>query len=588
MSRQSLAPAKARNQLADSFAGLNINGLDRRATMGLRSSITGRQSIYGRQSLSMNTPQIAKDPRPIKDKKWQANAINRLITFLVNSGYPHPVSPKTLTPPTSKDFQTIFKFLYAQLDPYFEFQKKFEEEVPVILKGLRYPFADQISKSNLFTVGSLHAWPTLLAMLIWMMELILCVDHLDEDSSDLNENEQAEKMFFEYLTKAYSLWLSGANDLDIIDRTLLENFERKDEKNKKDIEKLNKEYEILEKEWNTLRKSESPLTLLEREEGLLLSDKEKFQNYIAHIEAKKQKLYESVLFLQQEFEASEETVKNLTSERAHLNATVDAQELSPTDVDRMNAERDQLSKNLQKLSVQLDDINKAVWNKEIAVQKKMDSLERSCEKFNSLLYKLDLLGRSNPKFSALSQELKIDVQQSKVDAMVSINLRKQVKPSLFVLIESYKNAFFKITDECIALSEKLDSFNWNVIKKREEIQSIESKIHLLSDRYNQEKEQIGNGLMNTTKEMENMEREIQQLKKEAHQVMYSSQQKLQVASKKYQETFKTLNAQREQLMAQVIKSLTVSFSFEQHVSHSLNEFEKQCQEELDNLTAIEL
>lgn len=67
----------------------------------------------------------------------------------------------------------IFKFLYSILDPHFVFLKKFEEEVPVLIKGLRYPFADQINKSNLFTVGSLHAWPTLLAMLIWMMELIV-------------------------------------------------------------------------------------------------------------------------------------------------------------------------------------------------------------------------------------------------------------------------------------------------------------------------------------------------------------------------------------------------------------------------------
>ena len=77
------------------------------------------------------------------------------------------------------------------LDPYYEFTKKFEEEVPVLIKSLRYcprapnfsssdsplpsryPFADQINKSNLFTVGSLHAWPTLLAMLLWIVDLIL-------------------------------------------------------------------------------------------------------------------------------------------------------------------------------------------------------------------------------------------------------------------------------------------------------------------------------------------------------------------------------------------------------------------------------
>jgi kinetochore protein NDC80 len=169
-----------------------------------------------------------KDPRPIKDKKWQQQAIQQLIYHLVQSGFPAQISPKTLTTPSSKDFQLIFKFLYAQLDPHFTFTKKFEEEVPVLIKALRYPFADQINKSNLFTVGSLHAWPTLLAMLQWMVELILAVDQLDdtiEDDRVLNEEEQADKMFYEYLTKAYDLWLKGAEDAEeIIEKALLENF----------------------------------------------------------------------------------------------------------------------------------------------------------------------------------------------------------------------------------------------------------------------------------------------------------------------------------------------------------------------------
>lgn len=73
----------------------------------------------------------------------------------------------------------------------------------------------------------MHAWPTLLAMLLWLVELILYVDQLDsavEDTSQLSEAEQAERMFFEYLTKAYTLWLNAEEDSETIDNSLLENF----------------------------------------------------------------------------------------------------------------------------------------------------------------------------------------------------------------------------------------------------------------------------------------------------------------------------------------------------------------------------
>jgi SMC interacting uncharacterized protein involved in chromosome segregation len=39
----------------------------------------------------------------------------------------------------------IFKFLYAQIDPYFAWNKKFEDEIPQLLKGIRYLGLTEIS-----------------------------------------------------------------------------------------------------------------------------------------------------------------------------------------------------------------------------------------------------------------------------------------------------------------------------------------------------------------------------------------------------------------------------------------------------------
>ncbi len=130
----------------------------------------------------------------------------------------------------------------------------------------------------------------------------------------------------------------------------------------------------------------------------------------------------------------EEQVKKLTREREELQATVDSQEISPADVDRMNAERDQLAKTLNLMRTQLDDINKAVWNDEIALQKKMDALERSAEKFNAMLYKLDLLSSSDSRYSCLSKELELYVQHSRPENMVSVDLKHQVKVWVSVIL----------------------------------------------------------------------------------------------------------------------------------------------------------
>ncbi|KAJ1549665.1 kinetochore-associated Ndc80 complex subunit ndc80, partial [Nowakowskiella sp. JEL0078] len=157
-----------------SMAGLSTPAYSQR-TIVPNSALSAqrRSSAFSTRPSISNSNGPTKETRPIRDKQWQANSIRTLISFLVQTGYNQAVSQKTLQSPSAKDFQNIFKFIYAQLDPHFAYTKKFEEEVPIIMKGLRYPFADQISKSHLYSVGTMHAWPSLLALLTWMVELIL-------------------------------------------------------------------------------------------------------------------------------------------------------------------------------------------------------------------------------------------------------------------------------------------------------------------------------------------------------------------------------------------------------------------------------
>ncbi|KAI8900481.1 HEC/Ndc80p family-domain-containing protein [Globomyces pollinis-pini] len=585
MERYSMLPTNTHRTSKVSDAMNNLRLDNRRSTINTRTS-SGRTSLYGRQSISMGNNSIMKDPRPIKEKRWQTAAIQKLVSFLINSGYPHPVAPKTLASPSSKDFQQIFKFLYSHLDPYFEFLKKFEEEVPVILKSLRYPFADQITKANLFTVGSLHAWPTLLAMLIWMVELILCVEQLGDDGDideSLTDPEKAEKQFFDYLSKSYAVWLAGASDFEEIDTVLTEQFAEKDEKIKKSLKKVSNDYSILFAEYEKLTQNESPLTQFERQHSILESDRDKYKTYIEHIEVKRQKLQESLLSLTQESTNSEEMVKKLTEERIALTSQVENQELSPSDVDRMIAERDQLKKTLELTGSQLDSSNKAVWNKEIAVQKQMDILERRVQRYNTLLYELDLLENDNPKYQHLSKELEIFMHQTKPESMVSVNLRKEAKPAIHSLIEDFKTSSFKLSDEKLGLQEQIDNLNWKIVKKEEEVGTTESQIQILNQRYCQDKEQIGQVLQSSASEIAKLERQCHDMKMEAKQIQNASQTRLTKIQKEYEEQVRKSTQEREALMCEVVGALSTSFNFQQGISQSLDDLLHIAKENLDSV-----
>ncbi|KAJ3218694.1 rRNA-binding ribosome biosynthesis protein rpf2 [Dinochytrium kinnereticum] len=559
------------------------------------SAYVGRPSSIGVSSLGALG--ITKDPRPIREKTWQSNAVRSLINFLVQAGYNQAVSAKTLQAPSAKDFQSIFKFLYSQLDPKYIFQKKFEEEVPVILRGLRfvtggeslltlpsrYPFCDQISKSHLHSVGSPHAWPSLLAMLTWMVELILCCDQIDnqnEFDDQPNAEIAAEKVFFEYLTKAYAVFLAGDDNYDSMDRELISNFDRKNEKIVAEVGKLNNEHEILSREWSNLRDSESPLTVAEKENQTLHSDIEKFKQYILHLESKKEKLIEQVKALDEDLSVKEAELAKISSEKADLQRTVDMQEISPADVDRMTAEREQLVRSLESLAAKTDECQRTIWEKEITLQKKIDQLEKHTQEYNTLAYQL---GLEKSNLSPADIQFSIDFNAASIDPGndLSDRLRTRVKPSLVTLRADYNSSLHVSQDELIALQETLDSLTESISEKNDELQVIESRISKLTSQYNDERNIAMENNSITSSELESLEREIQRMKIELATTLTASQQKVQKAAMDYEQFARKNQDFRSSVINGVFKTFEDTLAFREHIADSLNDLQQLALAELE-------
>lgn len=119
--------------------------------------------------------QNSKDTRPIKDKLFQASCHQTILNHFQAIPRAPPINQKSVTSPTQNEFQLMFKFLYTSvIDEDFVFGKggrKFEEECIGLLKDLRYPSADQLSRTAITAPGSPHQWPALLAMLAWMVDI---------------------------------------------------------------------------------------------------------------------------------------------------------------------------------------------------------------------------------------------------------------------------------------------------------------------------------------------------------------------------------------------------------------------------------
>jgi SMC interacting uncharacterized protein involved in chromosome segregation len=81
---------------------------------------------------------IHRDPRNIKDKRYQQASIKIIVDYLTEAGYGHSNIRASLMQLSGKEFQNIFKFLHGRIDPSYQYEmKRFEDEVPSILKMLK-------------------------------------------------------------------------------------------------------------------------------------------------------------------------------------------------------------------------------------------------------------------------------------------------------------------------------------------------------------------------------------------------------------------------------------------------------------------
>ena len=258
--RASMIPRVGRENILPPTPASTARDSKRRVSAAM-SSGRRRSGMGGNQRQSLipsNTPTIT-DPRPISDKAYQQECIKELFAFLQSSGYDHPISQKSLSRPSGKDFSNIVTFMLRRVDPTFQDgTMKFEDEVAMNFKAMGYPFA--VSKTALVAAGSPHTWPTLLAALTWLMKRLQCMEHLVSKESinnggDFESVEELErktdKFFFSYLSASYMAFLKGdeklreelemglADRLESDDNILMQEIEQMTDQNAGIVEKMN-------------------------------------------------------------------------------------------------------------------------------------------------------------------------------------------------------------------------------------------------------------------------------------------------------------------------------------------------------------
>jgi len=484
-------------------------------------------------------------------------SIRKLIEYLMEHQYDCSISPKILNAPTNKDFVAILSFLLKSVIPNFKFGPKFEEEVPEVLRYLGYPFA--LRPGHLRSVGSQDAWPQALAALSWIVELLKYSEAaFDESNDDAFDNEDGNKVFFEYLQKGYDMFLSGEDDLSPLDEQLALRFDAKNGTLKSDIASLEAANADLSAKLQELTSGETPLQKAQSLNTDLISDTDKFEKHINQLKDHRQKVSTKLEGEKTEAHERAQELEGVLAKIEEDKATIAKQELTPSDVERMNASRDELEGELSQLKAQKDELTRQLFEEERAVARGIDRLEAKVQQANTSAMQLLLIPAEAKNAGGVSHQIDLNkhLLPSEPWRLLSLDPATVIKPSLTKLRDSFVRDFTS-SQEALDEAEEAES-------KRDEEKQLEREEKLLREQQARQLEEIN-------KESEQLQEGITTGRQVGGQSLVQEQSKLAALRKELSDFERSSSAELERMTGQLVSELDVLTDHKQRIEQQLQE-----------------
>lgn len=493
--------------------------------------LPGSQIAAGNGFFSSNiiSTGVIKDPRPLRDRQWLSRIAGEILEYLAANNFEaetkYQVSPNFLKSPTQKDFTMVFEYLYHRLDPNYHFAKPMDQEVLPILKTLRYPYATAITKSSLAAVGGANTWPTFLAMLHWLLDLVKTMEQIDAGDFEAIVEEDSgldvgtDRIVFDFSAKSYQAWLQGTDDHQEYINEMVTAFDERVARFSADIEELthrNTElHDKLGRFNHTNADGKTPLQVLEEEKVILEKDKEKFIAYIQTIEGRIANTTAANVRLREKVAELDAELKQLEEERQSLQRAVDKQGLSPADIDRMASEREKLDKGLAQTTARIEELKVKAAEKEQEAASKLEYLERAVNRYNTLAYQIGIIPSTATnaggkhyefvlfpnKVGGASGDSRGGVDLMQIDdegvggpddnrllfdavtgyqpvQLVNCDLRHDIKPALNKLRQDISERIHQLQDEGFRGNELIDRVNEALADLKEEVETLQARVQV--------------------------------------------------------------------------------------------------------------
>lgn len=429
---------------------------------------------------------IQKETRNARDKVYKASCIENVVKFLTENNYDGAFNHKILSNPSSKDFQNIFKFIYSFIDstPFL----RFEDDVLNILKLLKYPYSNEITRSQLTAVTP-HTWPVILSMISWLVDLVRRSDEID------NQTNTIESEFYDYVCEGYMKYMEGEED-EGLDGQFMDRISKMHSKEISEIENQKKEIDLLRSELENLKSKMEDLSRLEDKKKKINDDLNALIINDKQLEAKKSKYMGSIEKIVEEIASIEAQIDELIKTKNELIVQINSQTINPQDIKEMNVEKIELFKELERLKPERENLSKSLKQIECKVIDRNDENEKLIVEINSYRNGLNI-DKENFKYSVIT------------DLENELSSKKENTVNYEVLLSTFEE---KIKEKEVQFKDLEDQYS-----------HMNTKLQTIGSIYLEKKEIFERSQQKNRNEIDRLENELLKLKLESDSIYLKSE-----------------------------------------------------------------
>ncbi|KAF7803656.1 kinetochore protein NDC80-like protein [Senna tora] len=459
-----------------------------------------------------------------KERAVQLSAVSTINAYLSSLSFPISFKP---TCPSAKDILETLKFLMSRLDfP----TSKLADELPVLLKFLNYPY--KFNKSILKSPAAPHQWPSILALIHWLVQIAKYKDH---HSSSLSSSSFVDNnVLLSYTLNSYLHFIAGDDDAVVeMDRECQEKLEREKRNTEEKVKAAEENVAKLEAELEGLKSMPSQKEVLEKEKSMLEEDVNKFHKMIEEFTVRMKEVEKVLSEKEKQLEAKVEENKKINEENEELKKRVELQTFNARDVERMKRELQAVERDIGEAELARNAWEEKSWDIDTTLQHKFKDLEAQALDSNHAIRRLKI----DNDF-----QYQLNAKGSTPAEIIGVNYKSTLKPALNSLADDLKKSSMEKLEKVISLQETFSANAARIEGKRNHVAALQSRIDEMEVQLNMVKKETQDFKYRCEAEAKKLLEDVQLeahdlevVEREASEVLKASKLKLQEAVKQSEE-----------------------------------------------------